>query len=483
MGEQQQTGCEKADRMIERAERYGLTATVETKTDEYSTVVTVVIGHVVPESAKGTRLGQEIEHDTLRVTWYKAVRKGARWKMLTARRWQFTSHKDIALVRDMWSALGGMEDDAERRAAREAEAQRVAAEPVKPQPVGAPEGVKVQRGDMVLVELRKSYTLQTGYKRVEETEYKLMTVRGLTRAGEIRTLSDDRYSDDGGAGYEQKFAGMLYATGVYKLLPASLWDLGRVLELARANTYPNSTTVRCFESLELAKEALYGARLVRDGERVVAQEDIDAGRVVVEEQQQEAVSAAGLPTGAAFEHAVKTARAAAPIMRQVVKPEAWCGHVIVRRPGAGEAYSVYAESAWVEPTEAPVLPWSAPVGEKVAVVALDGTVRPWSAEEDAGAVTVPGAPVVACDGVLRVVSGLVSTEERAAVEAERLVPVGERLAVRLVEGLHDERTVEERAYVVGLVATQLRAGARHSLAGGVLVVRCEGATTVVELAA
>jgi hypothetical protein len=396
MDEQQTTGIKTADEMIERARRAGLTVSIETKTDEHSTVVRVEFGMVVPESAVGTMLAQSIAADTLSVHWYKSNSKGARWSMLTATRWQLTDHRDLKRVKDVRYALDSMGEDVARRAAWEAERQRVEAEPVVPQPVGAPEGITVKRGDMVLVELRTSST-RADYKREVSTEYKLMTVTGLTREGEIREVRDDRW---GPAHHTVKFAGMLHATGVYKLLPVSLWDLARVLEAAKGHTYPQSTTPRCFESLEQARELLAGARLVSFEGGVMARADVErvrAAEAAVEEQQA-AVSA------------------------------------------------------------------------------------PESAEEQPGAGTVPVADGMQREGVLRVAAGVASDEE-ASAEAERLVPRADHVVLRVVQGLDDREAVEERRFVVGVVASLLRAGARRSEGDGVLVLRWQGETTMVRLAA
>ncbi|MCX4799624.1 hypothetical protein OG497_37855 [Streptomyces sp. NBC_01242] len=525
MSEQQTTGITNADEMIETARAAGLTVDVKKTTGDGYIGYLVRIGYVVPEYAKGTALGQVIECDWLALNWYKSDRKGSRGKLLSARWNQLTGDRELKTLKRAAAHVDYMAKEAaeyaEQQAEEEAQQQRGAAPVVvEPEPVKAPEGLKVKRGDMVMVALRPTYAVQSPGDRVRAetvTEWQLMTVTGLTRDGAIRMVRDDRY---GGAAYPVKFDGMLHATGAYKLLPASMWDLGRVLDAAKGHTYPKSTTPRCFESMEQARELLAGARLVRDGERVVARADIDAGRVVVEEQQPEeraaverpgtpvahlaadsalvrglpldmqpgAVSAPELPTGEAFEFAVKTARAAVPIMQRVTRPEAWCGYVIVRAPVG--RYGVYSEDAWTEPTERPLLPWSAPVGERVAVVALDGTVTPWealsapvSAEERPGGVLVPVASVEPCESIQGAASGLLDDEERAAVLAERLTPCGERLALRVVQSMDERATVEERAFVVGLVATQLRAGARHSATRGGLVLRWEGVTTVVSLAA
>lgn len=116
--------------------------------------------------------------------------------------------------------------------------------------------IEARRGDLVMVELRSSYTT-SGYERVEQLEYKLMTVTNLTRDGQIKMVRDERWSDQG---HPQKFEGMLYRTGRYWLLPAASWDVARAQTIAREHVYPNSTTPRCWESLDAARAALGPAR-------------------------------------------------------------------------------------------------------------------------------------------------------------------------------------------------------------------------------
>ncbi|MFF3363608.1 hypothetical protein [Streptomyces misionensis] len=123
-------------------------------------------------------------------------------------------------------------------------------------------GSKVRRGDLVMVELRTSYTTSS-YRRIEQTEYKLMVVTNLTRDGQIKMVRDDRYSDQG---YPVKFSGMLHATGRYWLLPQAAWDVKMAQRIAREHTYPNSTQARCWQSLEDAREALRPARRTDRGE-------------------------------------------------------------------------------------------------------------------------------------------------------------------------------------------------------------------------
>lgn len=121
--------------------------------------------------------------------------------------------------------------------------------------------VRARRGDLVMVELRPSYT-SSSFARVEQAaEYELMTVRNLTREGQIKMVSDDRWGEGDYQGYPRKFDGMLHRTGRYWLLPARNWDVTKALEIARAHTYPKSTQPRNWDSLEAAREALRPARL------------------------------------------------------------------------------------------------------------------------------------------------------------------------------------------------------------------------------
>jgi hypothetical protein len=77
----------------------------------------------------------------------------------------------------------------------------------------------------------------------------------------------------------------------------------------------------------------------------------------------------------AFAKAVEVARHFIPIQKRVTRPEALSDYTIVRKTGhSGEHFEVYQTSAWSEPTTAPLLAWSAPTGEKVATVDLDGEV-------------------------------------------------------------------------------------------------------------
>lgn len=80
--------------------------------------------------------------------------------------------------------------------------------------------------------------------------------------------------------------------------------------------------------------------------------------------------------GAQFERAVETARQNLPIKASIVAPEHLDGYKIVRRenPNGTTTFHVFDEDAWEHPSENPLLPWSAPTGEVVATVAVDGTV-------------------------------------------------------------------------------------------------------------
>lgn len=72
-----------------------------------------------------------------------------------------------------------------------------------------------------------------------------------------------------------------------------------------------------------------------------------------------------------FLRAVGIAKQHIPIQKYVCKEEFWCGFTIVLH---NDEYRVFDADAWERPSEAPLLPWSPPVGTKVATVAIDGTI-------------------------------------------------------------------------------------------------------------
>jgi hypothetical protein len=72
-----------------------------------------------------------------------------------------------------------------------------------------------------------------------------------------------------------------------------------------------------------------------------------------------------------LERAIDTARQHIPIQKMVSKPEFWCGFTICITE-RGE-YRVYSADAWDEPTERPMLPWSAPTARPIGHVDMNGT--------------------------------------------------------------------------------------------------------------
>lgn len=90
------------------------------------------------------------------------------------------------------------------------------------------------------------------------------------------------------------------------------------------------------------------------------------------------MTAVATPTtvhGIQFERAIETARQNLPIKASIVAPEYLDGYKIVRRETpSGDTFHVFDEDAWDNPSENPLLPWSAPTGEVVATVDVDGTV-------------------------------------------------------------------------------------------------------------
>lgn len=120
----------------------------------------------------------------------------------------------------------------------------------------AQQQVKARRGDLVLVEMRTSYTTSS-YKREESLGYRLMKVTNLFRDGRIKMVCGVRYGEDG---YAQPYDRLLHATGRHWLLPAADWDVAKAQQLAAGHVYPNSTTPRDFLSLDTAREILAPAR-------------------------------------------------------------------------------------------------------------------------------------------------------------------------------------------------------------------------------
>lgn len=120
----------------------------------------------------------------------------------------------------------------------------------------APE-IKARRGDLLIVELRPSYTTSSYSREEQPLEYRLMEVTNLFRDGRIKMVRDARYE---GGGYAQRLDGLLHSTGRRWLLPVAGWNVPVARALAAQHVYPNSTTPRDFLSLEDAREALAPAR-------------------------------------------------------------------------------------------------------------------------------------------------------------------------------------------------------------------------------
>ncbi|PPS89589.1 hypothetical protein [Streptomyces sp. MH60] len=75
------------------------------------------------------------------------------------------------------------------------------------------------------------------------------------------------------------------------------------------------------------------------------------------------------------------------------------------------------------------------------------------------------------------------SEHAAGALAEDVTPHRDRLTVRVVRGMDDNVTTEERAFVVGMVACLMRAGARYTRTDESLVLRHDDETVTVSLAA
>lgn len=77
-----------------------------------------------------------------------------------------------------------------------------------------------------------------------------------------------------------------------------------------------------------------------------------------------------------LDRAIETALEGLAVKASIVAPEYLDGYKIIRRenPSGTATFHVFDEDAWERPAENPLLPWSAPTGEVVATVAVDGTV-------------------------------------------------------------------------------------------------------------
>ncbi|GGU40657.1 hypothetical protein [Streptomyces violascens] len=117
--------------------------------------------------------------------------------------------------------------------------------------------IKARRGDLVVVELRPSYTTASYTREEEPLAYRLMEVTNLFRDGRIKMVRDARHE---GGGNPQQLDGLLHSTGRRWLLPVADWNVEEARALAAQHVYPNSTMPRDFPSLEDAREALAPAR-------------------------------------------------------------------------------------------------------------------------------------------------------------------------------------------------------------------------------
>ncbi|MFG2210967.1 hypothetical protein [Streptomyces sp. NPDC048638] len=118
--------------------------------------------------------------------------------------------------------------------------------------------IKARRGDLLIVELRPSYTTVSYSREEQPLAYRLMEVTNLFRDGRIKMVCDARRES---GGYPQQLDGLLHSTGHRWLLPVADWDVQEARNLAAQHVYPNSTTPRDFPSLEDARTALAPARL------------------------------------------------------------------------------------------------------------------------------------------------------------------------------------------------------------------------------
>ncbi|MEV7675042.1 hypothetical protein [Streptomyces sp. NPDC088752] len=447
--DEQKTLCSKANDFMDAARSKGLIATPETREREGMTTVAVTVGYAVPEGQTGERLV---------VVWHKAGHKGARWGLVRIVRRHARGQVGVKSLRAAYEYMDVMAAEVRRIAEERAEREAVASRPDVTK-LFAP-GERVLVAPQAWDQFNRVYVAQSGFVgtvvgysrngsyRVREPQYG--TARDYSATGTVVELFKLAEAEPGGAPEEgpERYT----VTEEFTAGQSVVWTARAGRVVAVRVTVPrefgmwDSDVLRA-KLAEHAGVAVADVRAVREKSGRVAPRVWEVVRPPVE-----AVSVGeGLPSGEEFAHAVRTAHYAADVMRQVVKPEAWCGHVIVRRRDGG--FSVFAERAWERPAVSGVLPWSAPEGERVAVVALDGSVSAWEAVS---------APVAAVEPVEA------STEPVTLVEPlggpwEAVGMPGYAVGVMtVVMGLLDDRASRYRRVVL-TVEGKGREGARDTM--------------------
>lgn len=113
----EKTGSKVIDDLLTGARESGMIVKVTEKATEHG--VTWAAEFRIPvEAPPGNLLHQIQEHDHLSVYWTRVNIKGRRPRLLSAYRWELTSHKKLKRDKDMRRELSSMRRDAERTTAR-----------------------------------------------------------------------------------------------------------------------------------------------------------------------------------------------------------------------------------------------------------------------------------------------------------------------------------------------------------------------------
>ncbi|MFJ4902935.1 hypothetical protein [Streptomyces sp. NPDC088727] len=508
---------------------------VSTDVRESSTVVEIEFGYVVPEYAKGTGLESALSAETMSVVWYRGVAKGARWSMLTARAHYFGDSRKLRRVKDVQALLTVKGAEVARHRARQAEMD--AADVARhEQPVSASVPEPLLREDRCRT--CPDGTARPGEKtcqgcrdeRVAATPWILWGWKqGLKPFPIHLALGSKREC----AAAQKRYEGEGWLCGVY-----ARGDKPEGLRLQVVERCAVSEPVVTEESPEAARVAavymperkLSALRAIEAGKvRWSYRKSVYTVRKGVDASTRDVDWACGHGFAGHVEHGngyrvelttlgrewlrLLTARVEG---EQPVSVEGIGGEVLraleviaanprmveFRSRRVGEmlriAHSVERElyraglaAKDSDPVRVDIDPectgtlrsytyaWKLTDAGRAVVGGSEAAGARVSAVEESGAPVVPVAVSEASTPVLGVASGLVRGERRAAEDAERLVPQGERLMVRTVRGVSDVSRTEERSFVVGVVASLLRAGGRFTGADGGLIVRCDGETVTV----
>ncbi|MDQ1041516.1 hypothetical protein QFZ75_008018 [Streptomyces sp. V3I8] len=503
MGETPQTGIKTADGMIEKAVRLGLTVAVSAKEGEHSTTVTVEFGMTVPESAEGTLLGQHIAADTLSVTWLRPTRKGARWSMLTAVRWEFASHRKIRRVRDLECVLDSMGREVARRAAREEAEKRSAAEEAAPAFEGAPartfdgcgcRSCQTGRGNCLKITGATYYVLVAGIKETGPYNSHRDAVEGGRRhGGRIEERHVITEAAPAAESPEPKIIPEVPVSETPRTMGHAIDFLNRLKVGDRVRVTREGRTADLTVSMGPRRsDGAYGSP---ESTRVTVSYgvgrysyEVEAGHLFAQKGDKGSMTMGGtrmmrLPAEEAApvaeEEGPRTPVEAGRVQLSALA-EKWSAAVdaeCARFTGQAQEVAETRGESQCPKCGRELRTWPLDRGPVCAPKRWAYCIRPVAESQGVAATQdVPSAPA-------GVESLNLADEEAAMRSAQSIVPQGETLTVRTVKGEDDRTENTDRDDAVGRVAMFVRAGARCTATDGTLVCAWQGETLTVSLTA